>query len=166
MNWTIEPLAKHHDRQGFDCGQTNLNDFLRLYALQQQTRLQSKTYIACGESGGIDGFYCLSIGSLGFMELPTDLQKRLGRYPVPAILIGRFAVAVARQGQGLGRYLLSHALNNVCDVAGIAGAVVVLVDAKDVKASDFYQRMGFRSLPDSPLRMFLPVAELMKTRRV
>lgn len=164
MTWAVEPLAKHHDRQGFDCGQTDLNDFLRLYALQQQSRLQNKTYVACGDGGRIEGFYSLSIGSLGFAELPADMQKRLGRYPVPVILIGRFAVDVDSQGLGLGRYLLAHALHKVCSVAGIAGAVLAMVDAKDGKAEDFYRRMGFRTLPDSPLRMFIPVAELMKAK--
>ena len=163
MTWAVQPLAKHHDRQGFDCGQSDLNDFLHLYALQQQTRLQNKTYVACDEDGRIAGFYCLSIGSLGFTDLPAELQKRLGRYPVPAVLIGRFAVDIQSQGQGLGRYLLAHALHNVCNVAGIAGAVLAMVDAKDGKAAEFYRRMGFRPLPDSPLRMFIPVAELMKT---
>lgn len=164
MTWTVEPLAKHHDRQNFDCGQPALNDFLRLYALQQQSRLQNKTYVACIDADRIIGFYCLSIGSLTFADLPVELQKRLGRYPVTVVLIGRFAVALDCQGQGLGRYLLSHALNNVCQLADIAGAVVALVDAKDDIAADFYIRMGFRRLPDSPLRLFLPVAELMKAR--
>lgn len=164
MTLTVEPLAKHHDRQRFDCGQPDLNDFLRLYALQRQTRCQNKTYVARSDAERIAGFYCLSMASLTFTDLPADLQKRLGRYPVPAVLIGRFAVAAECQGQGLGRYLLSHALNRVCDVAAIAGGVLALVDAKDDKAAAFYRRMGFRPLPDSPLRMFIPVTELMKAR--
>ena len=59
---------------------------------------------------------------------------------------------------------MAHALHNVCSVAGIAGAVLAMVDAEDGKAEDFYRRMGFRTLPDSPLRMFIPVAELMKAK--
>lgn len=162
MSFTIQALTRQHNRQQFDCGQEDLNEFLRRYALQQQTRLQSRTFVAVNEDDGVTGFYCLNIMSLAFADAPEELVKRLGRYPLSAILIGRFAVDKDYQGQGLGRYLLSHALNNIGKVAELAGVVLALVDPKDDKAAQFYQRLGFRPLLGSAPRMFIPVAELLK----
>ena len=32
--WEESPLEKHHDRKAFDCGDDNLNDYLKRYARQ------------------------------------------------------------------------------------------------------------------------------------
>ena len=32
----IQPLTKTHNRKAFDCGQADLNTFVRQYAMQQQ----------------------------------------------------------------------------------------------------------------------------------
>jgi hypothetical protein len=45
MSCRIERLAPHHEREGFDCGETALNEFLRKQAGQQQRRA-GKTYVA------------------------------------------------------------------------------------------------------------------------
>jgi len=34
----IEKSSKHHNRENFDCGNQFLNDFLKKYAYQNQTR--------------------------------------------------------------------------------------------------------------------------------
>lgn len=162
MSYVIELLDKQHERTGFDCGQPDLNDFIQRYALQQQKRHQNKTYVACTADKQVIGFYSLHVGSLAFAELPSEVQKRLARYPVPAVYIGRFAVDSRYQGKGLGKYLFAHALHRVCDISALAGVAVVVVEAKDNKAASFYASMDFRSLPDHPLKLFLPVADLVK----
>ena len=162
MSHSIELLGKQHQRKDFDCGQTDLNDFIKLYALQQQKRNQNKSYVACTEAQQVIGFYSLNVGAISFEEMPPDMQKRLARYPVPTLYVGRFAVDSRFQGQGLGKILLSHALHRVCDIAAIAGVVVVAVDAKNTQAAQFYQSVDFRPLPNNPLKLFLPVSYLQK----
>lgn len=41
----IETLAKIHDRQAFNCGNDDLNLFLRQYANQQGKKRLSKTHV-------------------------------------------------------------------------------------------------------------------------
>jgi len=161
MSYTIALLSKEHQRKAFDCGQSDLNDFIKLYALQQQKRGQNKNYVACQQDEQIIGFYSLNVGAVSFEEIPSEIQKRLARYPVPVVYIGRFAVDKQYQNQGLGKYLLSHALNRVCDIAAIGGVVLVIVDAKNEQAAQFYQSVDFRPMPKNPLKLFLPVAELL-----
>ena len=160
--YVIELLDKHHQRKSFNCGQEELNNFIELYALQQQKRQQNKTYVAYTQAQQVIGFYSLNVGAIAFEEMPVDIQKRLARYPVPTVYIGRFAVDVSYQGKGLGKELLAHALHRVCEIAAIVGVTVVAVDAKNAQAAQFYHNLGFKPLPNQPLKLFLPVTELLK----
>lgn len=155
----IEPLVKHHNRKAFDCGQADLNAFVRQYAMQQQKQGYNQGYAALS-GGAFVGFYCLSAGSLSFTDLPERFRRGLPRYPVPCVCIGRFAVAADWQGRGLGRKLLAHALRRVLEAAGIVGVSLVLVDAKDEAAAGFYELLGFVRLDDKPLTLFLPVSQI------
>jgi hypothetical protein len=53
--------------------------------------------------------------------------------------------------------LLVDALKRIVDVSENVGVTLILVDAKDDKAANFYRHFGFASLPDTPLRLALPV---------
>ena len=57
--------------------------------------------------------YSLSAASFQRDSLPANQAKRLPRYPVPAVLLGRLAVDEGKRGQGLGAFLLMDALNRV-----------------------------------------------------
>ncbi len=45
----VQALAGDHDRQGFDCGRRELNEWLRQVARQHQDKGLSKTFVAVGE---------------------------------------------------------------------------------------------------------------------
>jgi hypothetical protein len=57
---------------------------------------------------------------------------------------------------------LIDALKRVVDVASHVGVALILVDAKDDTAAGFYRHFGFMPLPDTPLRLALPVATAMQ----
>lgn len=160
----FELFDPQHDRTQFDCGELALNDFLSRYAGQQQKRNLNRVYVAIDASGAVVGFYCLSATSIAFNDLPEALRKNLPRYPIPAVLLGRFAVDRHHQGKGLGRDLLAHALARVCEVSKLIGITVVVVDAKNNKAVDFYSRLGFVALSDRPMTLVLPVASILKAQ--
>lgn len=79
---------------------------------------------------------------------------------VPAVLLARLAVANDSKGQGLGEYLLMHALDAIVTTAATIGAQCVVVDAIDAKAAGFYEKYGFLRLTTNPLRLFLPLATI------
>ena len=106
------------------------------------------------------GFYCLSSTSIGFDVVDTVLTKRLPRYPLPCVVVGRFSVDQTVQGRGIGKVLLAHALKQVSTVAQIIGVNFVVIHAKDKKAMEFYQRFGFISLTSNPLTLIYPVSEI------
>ena len=157
----IEVLQVHHQKKSFNCGQDDLNKFIKQYASQHQKSGTSKAYVAIDDDAQVRGFYYLSSTSIGFDRVDTVLAKRLLRYPLPCVVVGRFAVDQATQGQGVGKVLLAHALKQVLKVTQIIGVNFVVIPAKDQKAMEFYQWFGFISLTSNPLTLIYPVNEIL-----
>ncbi len=163
MGISIERLAAQHARDGFDCGVPALNDFLRKQAGQLQRRGYGKTYVALGE-GSVDviGYVTVSAGQVASDNLPENLK--LPRYPAPVVRIGRLAVDLRHQGQGLGQDLLAFALRIALEFSDKVGIYAVLIDAKDGAAKAFYTRLGFLETADNSLSLFLPLGTLAQTQ--
>ncbi|TSA00416.1 MAG: GNAT family N-acetyltransferase [Rhodocyclaceae bacterium] len=152
-------LNAQHRREGFDCGNAALNDFLLRQAGQQQRRGFGKTYVAVAEDAvSVTGFVTLSAGQVATSALPGHLK--LPRYPTPMLRIGRLAVDVRQQGNGIGRDLLAFALRLAVEFSQRVELYAVVVDAKHDKAKAFYVRMGFIACLDNPLSLYLPIATL------
>lgn len=158
-DWREEPIGRNHDRKAFDCGTSELNDYLRRHARQNHEGGGSKTFVAVAPSAPatILGYYSISPASIAFSKVPAALTKGLGRYEVAVFRLARLAVALPMQGQGLGGDLLLAAGERALAVAAQVGGVALAIDAKDEKAARWYARFGAMSLLDSsPLSLILP----------
>jgi GNAT superfamily N-acetyltransferase len=157
----ISELSGRHERESFDCGSLELNDYLRQIAAQHVRKSLARVYVAHEESSPerIVGFYTLNGCEIQSDELPETLRKKFPRR-VPAVRLGRLAVAKEHQRQGVGELLLVHAMWNVVQVDAIIGAVALLVDAKDEGAKRFYLKYGFVELPHRPLNLFLAIGRV------
>ena len=159
MTTIIQLLGVQHRREGFDCGEAALNDFLLRQAGQQQRRGFGKTYVALAEDGvTVTGFITVSAGQIATTSLPSQLK--LPRYPAPMLRIGRLAVDARHQGKGIGQNLLAFALRLAVEFSQRVGLYAVVVDAKHDKAQAFYVKLGFIACVDNPLCLYLPVATL------
>lgn len=155
----IQLLTAQHRREGFDCGDTALNEFLLRHAGQQQRRGFGKTYVAVAEDGvTVTGFVTVSAGQVATSALPAQLK--LPRHPAPMLRIGRLAVDVRHQGKGIGQDLLAFVLRLAVEFSQRVGLYAVVVDAKHDQAKTFYVRLGFIACADNPLRLYLPIATL------
>jgi len=159
IRWHEAPLARHHDRSTFDCGVALLNEYLRRYARQNHESGGAKTFVALSVEmpTRILGYYTMSPGAMAFSRVPAVVTKKLGRYEVPVFRLGRLAVAVTAQGQGLGSDLLLAAGERALAVAQEVGGVALAIDAKDERAAAWYARFGALRLLDDPLRLVLPL---------
>lgn len=155
--FTIEPLSNKYDKTAFDCGEQQLNNFLRQQASQLQKRSVSRTYIAIDDCKEIAGFYSISTAQVQRIEAPDQLKQFTAYQPIPAVLIGRLAINNKHQGQGVGRYLLAHALRTIKTISESIGIAVVVVDAKNQDVAQFYKKYGFCSADETSLRLFLLV---------
>lgn len=166
MSLRIAGLERHHDRADFDCGEPQLNAYLLRLARQQAQRDFSRTYVAQlldetpGEAARIQGFYSISSGSIDFKNLPAALK--LPRYPVPVARMGRLAVDLRAQGQGVGAALLAHAMQLSATLAQQIGVYALVVDAKHEAAAAFYARYGFQRFVDHELGLFLTTDVILR----
>lgn len=153
----VLPLTGSHDRQGFDCGRQELNDWLRQVARQHQEKGLSRTFVAVREEvpERICGYYALTVAELENRHLPEAWRKKLPRR-IPGVRLGRLAVDQRFQGKALGELLLVDALMRAERIYVEAGGIGLFVDAIDEQAAGYYLRFGFQALPDNPLLLFFP----------
>jgi len=156
--WHEEPIAKRHDRASFDCGDDDLNDFLRRYARQNHESGGAKTFVAVPADGTrVLGFYSLSPASIEYARAPEMIQRGIGRYDIPGFRLGRLAVDQSMQGQGLGGQLLLAAGRRCLRAAAEVGGVALVIDAKNERAARWYEGYGAMRLLDAPLTLMLPL---------
>jgi len=154
----VQALAGDHDRQGFDCGRQELNNWLRQVARQHQDKGLSKIFVAVREEAPdrICGYYALTLAELENRHLPEVWRRKLPRR-IPGVRLGRLAVDRQYQGKGLGELLLVDALTRAQRIYAEAGGIGLFVDALDEQAAGYYLNFGFEASPDNPLLLFLPV---------
>lgn len=159
MEFIIAPLGKQHNRKSFDCGEPSLNQYLQRYASQDIRRRVNRVFVASppGAPRQVIGYYSLSAGGLDATELPDEFRRRLPRYPVPVVLLGRLAIAESHQCKGLGSILLADALQRIAQASQVMAVYAVVVDALNGQAAEFYRQFGFIRLPSQPLKLFLPM---------
>lgn len=152
----IVPLTGSHNRQEFDSGRHELNDWLQRVARQHQEKGLSKTFVATDEGvpDRIYGYYALTLAELENRHLPEARRKKLPRR-IPAVRLGRLAVHKQYHGKGLGELLLVDALTRARRIYTEAGGIGLFVDAIDEQAAGYYLRFGFAAAPDNPLLLFL-----------
>uniref|UniRef100_UPI001C4EC3F3 GNAT family N-acetyltransferase n=1 Tax=Crenothrix polyspora TaxID=360316 RepID=UPI001C4EC3F3 len=140
----ILPLTGQHNRQDFNCGQVELNIWLRQVARQHQDKGLSKTFVALQDESlaSICGFYALSLAEIDRRFLPEAYQKKLPQR-IPGVRLGRLAVDLRYQKKGLGELLLMDAIARARRIHQDVGVVGLFVDAIDENASGFYRQYGF-----------------------
>jgi GNAT superfamily N-acetyltransferase len=158
-DWIEEPIAKRHDRRSFDCGDSDLNTFLSQFARQSHEKGAAKTFVAVTKSDDktILGYYSLCPGSMQYARVPAIIRKGLAKHEVPVFRLGRLAVQLEFQGQGLGGQLLLAAGKRCLLAANEIGGVAMLIDAKHQQAAQWYSSFGAVPLADAPLTLVLPL---------
>ena len=155
MPLRFESLRKAHDRTTFSSGNAALDSWFRTQAGQEERRGVTRVVVAVDEIG-IAGFYTLSMFSLALDAVPSEVARRLPRYPdVPAALIGRLARARRLAGEGIGERLVADALERAIQAARTVAAFAIVVDAKDEPVARFYRKIGFIGLVGRQNRFFM-----------
>jgi GNAT superfamily N-acetyltransferase len=152
-----EPLTKGHLVERFDCGNSALNDWLRLRAIKNEGR-SSRCFVIC-ENNAVVGYYVLATGAVTHDNAPRDLRANLPN-PTPVMVLGRLAVDKNYQRRGMGSDLLQDALKRALQASRAVGAMAVIVQAKDDDAIPFYASFGFHGFGDDRRKLFITVAEI------
>ena len=155
QGFALEPLHRSHQRRLFDCGQSEVNDWLHTKALQHQDKRLSATKVLLNRDIAIAGFYTLATGQVDFGDLPSELARKLPRRALPVAILAWLGVSVTCQGQKLGDLLLAKALRDCYKAGQTFAFVAVILDCVDDRAKAFYRRWDFAELPGNPYRLFL-----------
>jgi len=158
--WHEEPILKKHDRKSFDCGDQLMNDFLQRYARQSHESGAAKTFLAIDDANSktILGFYSLAPGALAYAGTPETVRRGIARHDVPGFRLARIATDLRWQGQGLGGQLLAAAARRCLRVAAEIGGVVLIIDAKNERAAQWYTSYGAVALSNKPLTLVMSLA--------
>ena len=102
--WHEEPIGRKQDREGFDCGEDALNEFLRRHARKTHEMGGAKTFLAIDDAGNktVLGFYTLCAASVDYARTRDIVRRGLARHDVPGFRLARLAVDRRLQGEGLG----------------------------------------------------------------
>lgn len=162
--WVVAPLdGRKHDRSGFSCGAPELDRYIRELATQDIRRDMARVFVASRpDDPTVWGYYSLSAASFCRDGLPQVQARRLPRYPVPAVLLGRLAVDAGAQGAGLGAHLLVDVLVRVLGASQALAVHAVVVEARDEAAAGFYRKFGFLRFEQAPRRLFLPLGTIRR----
>jgi len=150
--WHEEPIAKEHDRSSFDCGDADMNQFLARYARQSHEQNATKTYCAIetARPGRILGFYSIAPSAVAHAAVPARMTKGLARHDVPGFLLARIATDRSVAGQGLGGQLLVAAARRCLRLVAEGGGILLIIDAKNERAADWYASFGAERLRGQP----------------
>lgn len=164
MTWIFKPIDNSVNRDNFDCGVPELNDYLKKYAKQNHQKGIAKTFVAIPEDGkpNVAGYYSVSMSEIQRESMPKSYGKGLPRYPVPAMRMGKLAVDSSMQGRKLGEALLMECLRRAIRLSQDVGIFAVVVDALNQEAKAFYSRYGFIALQSNSLSLFIPLKTVSK----
>lgn len=152
-----EKLNSSHQIEGFDSGNSPLNDWLKRRALKNEAQGAFRTYVLCAGEVVI-GYYCLANGAVAQITA-TGRSRRNRPDPIPVMVIGRLAVDRHWQGKGIGSALLRDAIFRTLHAAEIAGIRAILVQAISEEAKQFYEKCGFTASAIAPMTLMVTVKD-------
>jgi ribosomal protein S18 acetylase RimI-like enzyme len=153
-----EPLNDTHRIETFTSGASTLDGWLQRKARVNQLSGASRTYVVCrGEQ--VVGFYALAAGSISHDHLPRKLKQNMPD-PIPVIVLGRLAIDLTEQGNGLGRALLRDAVLRVSAAAREVGVAAILVHALNERAKAYYIGCGFAETAVEPMTLIVRIADI------
>ncbi len=162
-SYAIELLSAAHNRTGFSSGLESVDRYLREVARGHTEKGVSITRVlveaAATNPKPVIGFFTLAGLSVEAKPWP-GAPKGLPNQAVPAILLGRLAVATTHQGKGLGAMLLATARQLAHETITRTGGIGLVVDAAHPQAAAFYSGFGFLPVYSGSLRLFLPAKSL------
>ena len=154
-----QPLNAAHECSAFDCGKAALDDWLKTHALANQIKGFTRVIVVC-EGNRVVAFYGLAPTAVPSPLLSRAVRTGQHPNPIPAILLGQFAVDRAYAGRGIGTALLRDALTRALAGAETIGGRALIVRAIDADAERYWQSNGFIAAKDDPSLLFRSMTDI------
>jgi GNAT superfamily N-acetyltransferase len=149
-----EVLSAAHVLDGFDCGEADLDFWLKRRTMSNPSSAASRSFVVADQDRRVYGYYALAAGAVSHQMASSGVKRNMPD-PVPVMVLARLAVDRRTQGRKLGAALLQDAVNRAVAVANNAGVTALLVHALHDRAKQFYLHYGFQESPQHPLTLML-----------
>lgn len=156
-------LEDGHLLEGFDCGKESLNKWLVDDAARADSGGIAHVYVwtPLGEPKVCAYFaICPTLVDRDNDGVPRSLSG--GYSTIPGFLIARLALDKSLRGRGYGEQLLVDALGKSVAASEIGGGRLIVVDALDTEAVEFYMHFDFIPVRKRERRLVMKVATAAK----
>lgn len=148
----LVPLTSDYVISEFDCGDSDLNEFLSEDAKHFLEKRIANTFIL-EDDGRIAAYFCLLNDKVSRLEITNSRWKKIkDSFPegkrfrsYPSIKIGRFAVSLNYRGRNIGSDLMDSIKQILNTEMSRSAFRFITVDAY-LSAVPFYERNGFIQL--------------------
>ena len=142
----IKILSKNIDLNKFDCGNTDLNEFLIEDGIIQQKEMLNVTHIFIYEKK-ILGFLTLAMDNIDIKQLGKKYQKvyenkGISYKTIPTVKLGRFAIDKNYQKLGIGTFLIKWSQYCIIKFSKRIGVRFIAIDAY-MDVIEFYSKNKF-----------------------
>ena len=144
--------------EAFNCGDDDLNGFLKKDALVYKNKLLTKTYLLLDKSTKkLVAFYSMLNDKVSIEQTKSKnafnnkVKEKLNRYKnhlkeIPSVKIGRLAVDLNFQKKGHAKSIIDFIKYDFSDEKNKTGCHFITVDSYK-KSKEFYTKQGFEEYP-------------------
>ncbi|MBR1544038.1 MAG: GNAT family N-acetyltransferase [Muribaculaceae bacterium] len=150
----VIPFTPEINVAGFDCGDSDLNEFLIEDALHFYEKRIANTFVLEDE-GKVVAYFCLLNDKVSRLEITNSRWKDIkdsfpdGKHfrSYPSIKIGRFAVSSDYRGRNIGSLLMDLLKDQLFEEQSSSAFRFITVDAY-ISVIPFYEKNGFKQLKE------------------
>jgi hypothetical protein len=137
-----------HKRDQMNCGNADLDDWLKRYAGQSRRGNTAATWVITDDQHVVVCYATLSMTSIDRSSAPKALGQGAPSQ-IPSLLLGRLATDRSVAGLGLGTDMVHHVLKTAVELNLSAGCRAVVVNALDASAYSWWKSLGFDPFDDT-----------------
>ncbi|MEC4842615.1 GNAT family N-acetyltransferase [Mycobacteroides chelonae] len=163
MHFESARLEDDHLIEGFDCGKESLNTWLVNDAMRADSSGIAHVYAWTQLGEPKVCAYFAICPTLVYREEDGVPRSLAGGYSsIPGFLIARLALDKSLRGKGYGEHLLVDALGKAVAASEIGAGRLIVVDALDDEAAEFYKHYGFTPVKNRERRLVMKVSTAAK----
>lgn len=148
-SFKIELLNQNHDLTNFDCGDLDLNDFIKNEALKEQNKKLNITYLIT-INNEIIGYFSLLTDKIEIKYIKNEeIKKNIlsdlkNQYKtIPSVKIGRLAIDKKYAKQGIGTLILKNIIYSLDEISKKEIGFRLITVEGYVEAYHFYTTNNF-----------------------
>jgi len=158
-NLLLKLIDSSDNVDDFDCGDDDINYFLKNLAIPNQNRKLSNSYILYSEESNLIVVYFSILAS----QLNTGDARIYGIDKIPIVLLGRMGVDKKFRGNNIGRSMINAAIRKALEAGQLIACRLLLVETSKGMKSYYLEKinLGFECFRDRKTISLL-VIDLLK----